>query len=251
MIHIRLKRGSLLVVEKYLWSFSYLLSHYVGGNGIDTVAGLGATRLKLRTLTYLSSVPHAARARASIWRTMTDGVPMKRSLSSRLAGMSFMKRGAERDLRETYAKRQKHREEDAHWTASPKVVGFAGAEDGPLVVVEGADIPDTLSLGRQSFGRFNSNLERRNEAIAAGLNPNTANTPAAAAAAPAPALHSNRAFMEPTLATPVDDPAPRVSPQPAPSARRVTGPRPTIAKKKGKRGVDETLLRKKRRHRKR
>lgn len=163
-----------------------------------------------------------------------------------------MKRGAERDLRETYAKRQKQRESDAHWVADDAAV--VGDDECPLIVVEGADVPISFS-GRQSFGQFNVALERRNEALAAGIDPDAAPVEASAAAAPAPSLHSNAvAFSEPVLATPRDDPAPRAGGTEARATlrgARVTGPRPLISKKhtrrNGKNGsVDDSALRKRR-----
>lgn len=85
----------------------------------------------------------------------------KRPLSERLRGMRFMQQSAESELRDKLAAEQAEREKAAHWTLE---ADDAESETWPIVVVEEglSDNPMMGRAGRQSFGRFNPKLEKRN-----------------------------------------------------------------------------------------
>lgn len=133
------------------------------------------------------------------------GEGVKRGISSRLAAMSFMQRGVERELRDSLAKRQRtsalppaapkpkptHDSDNPdHWML-PAPELLPSAADEPLVVLESGTVFEANpgTFGRQSYGKFNPELERRNKAIANGLDPD---------APVRPVVPDSRAHAEPT-----------------------------------------------------
>lgn len=176
----------------------------------------------------------------------------KRSLTERLENMAFMRRGKERELRETYAKRQREREDDAHWVL-PAPPPPPDSLYEPIIIVESGYVTEPGALGRQSFGSFNPVVEKRNAAIEQGLDPNTVQPQISVPLAdkPAPMLRGpdpDMGFKEPFLAAPKDEPVPRK--KSSPPKRKDN--EPMIAKRKRKNGmVDESALKKKRRKRNR
>ncbi len=183
----------------------------------------------------------------------------KRTLTERLENMSFMRRGQERERRESYAKRQRQREDDAHWVL-PAPPPPKAALEVPTVIVETGYVVEPGALGRQSFGSFNPVVEKRNAAIEQGLDPNAPPPPPSAPLgnAPTPMLRGadpETGFIEPFLAAPKDEPAPRPKSTAPPTSgkkrkEQKKEPQVLISKRKHKGGmVDESGLKKKRRKR--
>lgn len=84
-------------------------------------------------------------------------------LSERLRNMRFMRERGETDFRAKLEKEQREREKSAHWTLETE--GDDVEDDRtPLVIVEDSlAMPDMIScVGRQSFGKFNTVIEKRN-----------------------------------------------------------------------------------------
>lgn len=88
-------------------------------------------------------------------------------LSERLRNMRFMRQVDETDLRSKLEDEQKEREKATHWTLE---TDETDEQDGkPIVIVEEAyTIPTSVACtGRQSFGKFNIVVEKRNRGSAA------------------------------------------------------------------------------------
>lgn len=83
-------------------------------------------------------------------------------LSERLRNMRFMREVEEKDLRSKLEEEQKEREKATHWTLETEE---KDEQDGtPIVIVEDAyTMPSSVEFaGRQSFGKFNLVVEKRN-----------------------------------------------------------------------------------------
>lgn len=204
-----------------------------------------------------------------------SGAGTKRTLSDRLAGMSFMRRGAERELRNDIAKRQRSSSppkpappveddnvgDDEKWVLPAPPVPAGGLTE-PLVIRECGLVLDGVAagtFGRQSYGSFNPELERRNAAIASGEDPDAPQiragcdvrdddadmkSPPPMQPPPQPSSQATSKAIEVVELSDVDDEVKVVKVK----RKSKSTPAPLIAKEKtGARTVDESGLRKKRR----
>lgn len=167
--------------------------------------------------------------------------------------MSFMRRGDEREKTANFAKRQRAREDDLHWVLPGYSDSAPQQFSEPVIIDEGGLVlgVDTPRLGRQSFGSFNPTVERRNKAILEGRDPNLAELPKTIPGEP-PSLrnHSHDDDAVIVVDTPPPPPPPknpehphkRLSPKSGGKRRRSDLVGKTVSS-----GVDESVLKKKRR----
>lgn len=92
----------------------------------------------------------------------------KMKLSDRLKNMRFMKTREEAEIRSKFEKEQRDREKATHWTLETES-GHKNDNDNleenyyPLVIIEdGNMINDEECIGRKSYGKFNTFIEKRN-----------------------------------------------------------------------------------------